>query len=413
MRRARQRAKLSPSVSYRSILHIGEEWVRALVVEIRPESVLVIGAGREKRLDAGQALEAKTLASVCEGALRQAENMTERTIGRLVVPDEAILGLPGRHMHSVIGQVQMVRAQPEREITERELYRLLVRLYNATEQLAARTVSSSSSRPQYPLGLLETKVIEIRVDGNEVTTPVRFRGDRLEARAVGLYADGATLAELSRLADCLELTILPVANSWAMASAMNEQEAVGLIVESHETVILTLRRGTVIGLDRLPHGGAELMRDLAVHLGLPRFRISALREAYLSGQLDDEWHDLLREGVSHVVVPWLRGIAAALNRLAESDNLPSRLCFCEMDVPFPMLAGALQSWMESWPVDEFPTVRRLDIRDIAGISERTGTLRQDPADMGVMALARYAGVLARPPSAVDALLQKIAGGPAH
>ncbi len=413
MRRAWQRATLPPSVSYRSILHIGEEWVRALVVEIRPESVLIIGAGREKRLDAGQALEAKTLASVCEGALRQAENMTERTIGRLVVPDEAIVGLPGRHVHSVIGQVQMVRAQPEREITERELYRLLVRLYNTTEQLAARTAFPSSSRPQYPLGLLETKVVEIRVDGHEVTTPVRFRGGKLEARAVGLYADGATLAELSRLADSLELAMLPVANSWAMASAMNEQEAVGLIVEGHETVVLMLRRGTVVSLDRVPHGGAELMRDLAVHLGLPRFRVGALREAYLAGRLDDEWCELLRDGVSHAVVPWLQGIAAALNRVAEGDGFSARLCFYEVGAPFPMLAGALQSWMQSWPVDEFPTVRRLDIRDIGGISERTGALGQDPADIAVMALARYAGVLAKPPYAVDALLQEIASGPAH
>ena len=170
-----------------------------------------------------------------------------------------------------------------------------------------------------------------------------------------------------------------------------------------------------VTIDRPPINAVsvELMRDLAVHLGLPRFRVSALREAYLAGQLDDEWYDLLRDGVSHAVVPWLQGIAAALNRVAEADGLPARLCFCEAGAPFPMLAGALQSWMESWPVDEFPTVRRLDIRDIAGISERTGTLGQDPADMGVMALARYAGVLARPPYAVDALLQRIATGPTH
>ena len=49
----------------------------------------------------GSPIRAATLASVCEDALRRAEEMTERVIGRLIVPDEAIIGVDETGMRLV------------------------------------------------------------------------------------------------------------------------------------------------------------------------------------------------------------------------------------------------------------------------------------------------------------------------
>jgi len=404
-------------------LHIGDEWVRALLVEVRPENVLTIGVGKERRIDRGPAIKAATLASVCEDALRRAEDMTERTVGYLVVPDEAIVSIPGLYVHSVIGRVQMVRSQPEREIGQRELLRLLSRLYDTTEHLAAvatvhksgsaSTVSSSSFE------FLQAKVIEMRVDGYEVTMPIRFRGSKLEAAAVALFAEAPFMDELRLLMTYLELAPTAVATSWAIASCMNEQEALGLVLDSHETTLFLLRRGTVVALERCAFGGEELARDLAVALGLPRFRTDALQDAHRQGELDEKQIGQLEEGMRYSARQWLQSLNGALSRIAEQNPLPHRLCFWEMFPGFPALEQILRGWMETWPLDRFPVVRKVGLKDIPGISERTGVaggdrgISHDPEDAAAFALAHYAGGLQEALRPLDDLFYRAATSARH
>jgi len=114
---------------------------------------------------------------------------------------------------------------------------------------------------------------------------------------------------------------------------------------------------------------------------------------------------------------WLLSLNEALGRIAEENPLPHRLFFWEMSPGFPALEQILRNWMETWPLDRFPVVRRVGIKDIPGISERIGVvggergLARDAEDAAAYALARYAGWLQEPLRPLDELLYRAATNP--
>lgn len=408
MAKTRQRPAppLSSDIAYRTILQVDDEYVRALVVEIRPEGVLIIGAGKERRIDIGQPLQASTLAPVCEDALRQAEDMTERVIGHLIVPDIAIVGVPSTHIVGVTSMACVLRPQPEREIGKRELSHLLSRLYHVAEQRAALATASSDSAPS--LEVVESRIIEVQVDGHAVTNPIRFRGNKVEATAMVLFAEVALIAEWQRLLDLLKLEPRLVSGSWAMASAMREQDAIGLVLHAGHSTLLWLEKGVVRSVENCAYGGNELASDLALALDIPRLRADALRAAYLRKELDEELGERLKQSMKRSARRWLEALNATLSKMAEQRDLPPRLCYAEATLGFPALEEILLAWMGTWPLDRFPSVRRLDPAYIPGISERTGKIGDDPADIQTLALAHYAGRLQSETDPMDQMLRDIA-----
>ena len=96
-------------VAYRTILHIDDDWVYAIIVELHPASTLIVGAARERRLESGPQVQAMTLAPVCEDVLRQAEDMTGKVIGTVVIPDEAMISIRGPHLQTITCSVRVRR----------------------------------------------------------------------------------------------------------------------------------------------------------------------------------------------------------------------------------------------------------------------------------------------------------------
>jgi cell division protein FtsA len=399
-------------VDYRTILHIDEDAVRALVVEVRPESVLVIGASEERRMDPGSPVRAAVLAPICEDALRRAEEMGERVIGRLIVPDDAIIGVPDSHICSVNGQAQALRAQPDRRIEQEEISRLLRRLCDANETLAAAATQKLGRNPT-SYELIETRIADMRVDGQSVTSPLGFRGKRIEGAAIAFFAESVLMNELRLLMDYLEIEATATPLSWALAHCLGAQETLGLILEPQETGLFLWQHGTVAAMDRCAHGGHQLYRDLAAALAVSRFRAEALCKAYLQGELDEESGAMLQQGIRYSQKQWQASLDEGLRGLNDkrngaTDPLPARLHMLECAPLLPHAEAALRTWMEKWLPERFAEVQRFTIRDVSGVSDRTGVAGADPRNLAIFALARYAGLLRQPLHSLNAQLRQIA-----
>jgi cell division protein FtsA len=408
----RRKTTGNQQVAYRTILHLDEEGVRALVVEVRPESVLVIGASEERRMDPGSRISAATLAPVCEDAIRRAEDMTERAIGHLVVPDEAIIGVPDRHICCTSGQVQAVRAQPDRRIEQDEINRLLARLCNANENLAAIATRQPGREPA-SFELLETRIADMRVDGQSVTSPLGFRGQRIEGAAIAFFVECALMNELRLLVDYMEIAATAVPLSWALAHCLGAPESLGLILEQQETILFLWQRGTVVALDRCAYGSEQLCRDLAAALGLSRFRAEALCQSFARGELEEEAGAVMQEATRYSLRQWLEHLDGGLRRLRDkraepSAPLPARLEFLECAPALPFAEPALRSWMEKWLPERFAEVQRFTVKSVPGVSDRTGAAGARPQNLALFALARYAGLLRQPLHPLNVQLRQIA-----
>ena len=426
MRRATRWARrhatpAAEGISYRSLLHIGEEWVRAAIVEVRPEGVLIIGTAMEPRIDTGPAIMASSLAPVCEDALRRAEDMTKGVIGQAIVPDEALISISGGGARSVMGTVQVTRPEPSREIGQRETKHLLHRLYQAAEkQAAAATESATGARPEKPrsLALWDMRLAEVAVDGHVVTSPLRFRGTELGAAAVALFMDQTVMEELHWLVTYLELSARLVDMPWALASAMSEQDAassnlIGCMLDARDSTLFWLRRGTVVAMESCAYGGDDLLRDLGVSLGVPTFRADDLCRAYCAKELDEGEAERVESSMGYAERHWGSALQAPFAQLmaqggAAFPTETARLWYWQMARAWPGLERMLHAWADTWPVDRAPSVTCATTQSIPGVSDRTGLIGQEPADTFLAALAHQAGHLARTSDPLNAALRRIA-----
>ncbi len=405
-------------ITYRSLLHIGDEWVRAAIAEVRPESVLIVGAAKEPRIDAGPDIAASSLAPVCEDALRRAEDMTQDVIGQAVVPDEALLSLSAGSARSVKATVQVARSEPNKEIGQREINHLLQELHRAVEGQAAVAEPAAGGGRELARSLVlgDIRLAETSVDGHLVTSPLQFRGSTLEATASALFLSPTMMEELHWLVTYLELSARLVAVPWALAAAMSEQEPsasdlIGCLVDTRESTLFRLRRGTVVAMESCAFGSHDLLGDLGVSLGVPRFRADDLCQAYCAGELEEDAAAQVGRGMAYAERRWCDALAEPFARLSAQEAATTgltRLWYWQMAPAWPGLEYALGTWAGAWSADRLSSVTRGNAQSIPGVSDRTGLIDQEPAGTFLAVLAHHAGYLSRASDPLNAALRRIA-----
>ena len=189
--------------SFRSVIDLGTEYVKALVVEVEENRAVIIGQciARHKGSYAsdGAIGDLGTVAANCDQALRQAEDMTEEVYGRKVVPDQAVIGVPSPLVRGAAYTVKQKRSSPRRAVSQRELTQLLQRVQRlALQQLSQEFVSQE-------LALVDSSIAEIAIDGHGVTDPVGFRGENLAVTVFNAIALREGLDGLRGIAEGLEL----------------------------------------------------------------------------------------------------------------------------------------------------------------------------------------------------------------
>ena len=394
----------SARVDYRTILHIDDDWVYAIIVELHPASALIVGAARERRLESGPQIQATTLAPICEEVLRRAEDMTGKVVGAMVIPDEAMISVRGPHLQTITCSVRVRRPDPSKMITQRELKRFFERLYRAAE---AQTGLAGSESTGADFEFIHADVAQVLVDGHAVTTPVRFRGEILDGSALLLSARSSVMTELRALSATLKLSARAIAVPWALANLQFELDTLGMILDAHETCLYRVQAGRVAALESCPYGSENLSGDLAINMGLPQYRVSALERAFSRGDLDDAQCAWLEEAMQYSFRQWFQTLGPALAKMAELGPLPSRLCYWEISPNWPIIGHVLNAWMETWDLVEFPDLRRCGFADVSSVGDRTGTIAANPARTVLSALAHHAGSI-RDSDAMSESLRSIA-----
>ena len=392
-------------VAYQTILHIDDEWVYAIIVELRPESTLIIGSARGRRIESGPEIQATALAPICEEVLRRAEDMTGEVIGGVVVPDEAMISIRGPHLQSLNCSVQVRRSDPSRMISRREVRRFIERLYRVAESQAGLDRPDNQG-PGFEF--IHADVAHVQVDGHAVTTPLRFRGEKLDGSALMILARSSVMNELRALVTTLKLSARAVAVPWAFANLRPDLDTLGLVLDDHETCLYHVKAGRVVAIASYAYGRGNLSGDLAINLGLPQYRINALERAYVDGHLDESQCAWLEEAMQYAFRQWFQTLDPALTKLAEVGPLPPRLSYWEISPSWPIIEHALNAWMESWGLRAFPMLQRCGCGDIPSVGDRTGTLSEIPTLTVLSALAHQASLMSREQDAMSEELSNIA-----
>jgi cell division protein FtsA len=376
--------------SFRSVIDLGTEYVKALVVEVEEDRAVIIGQGiaRHKGSYAsGSAIgDLETVTATCDQALRQAEDMTEEVYGRKVVPDQAVMGIPGPLIRGAAYTVRQQRSSHRHSVSQRELTQLLQRVQRLALQQLSREFADRE------LVLVDSSIAEIAIDGHRVTDPVGFRGENLAVTVFNALALRESLGGLRDIAESLELEpprLVP--ESQVVASFLKGSEVIGLDVGGRETQIFWTCNGGLLASRRVPLGGRAISQRLAEGLHLSLQEAESLKLSYSRSQTSKTTPASVSEILSGAVMTWLAEVERQMMSVAGGGNLPYCIHFWGGGSELPELVEAAKTfpWMRALPFARCPEVGTLDPERVPGLLDRTG-LALGRGGLTVMGLARWA-----------------------
>ncbi|MBU0493216.1 MAG: hypothetical protein KKA73_25385 [Chloroflexi bacterium] len=365
-----------------TILDLGTTYVKALVVTTNGERNEVWGVGRQRLrgLRRGHLADVAAAAMCCETALCQAEDMTLRTCGVSLVPDQAIIGLSGAVLLTHIVPVRVARPQPDERVRLEELHALIDRGLRAAQGLAEQVG---------PVELVQAEPLRIAVDEHRVSDVTRFRGRELAVDLYSAFIPQTQLLALARLRQRLSLdTVRIAAGPLALAAS---RRADGLLIDlGGETTDLTLvSRGRPVAIHHVLCGGLAVDRELAQRLSVTTSRAETIKLSYAAGRLDEHGSQDVGTICREEAALWLASLQPVLRRVGEEQTLPPTIWLCGGGSQLPEVLPACQQfpWMQRLPFAQYPQVQRLTPLDLPIMVDRTGG-QLTPQDVPALALAR-------------------------
>ncbi len=364
-----------------TVLDLGTEQVKGLVVELRGSECSVVGVGSASCHQAwcgidGRVVDISRVRRSCDQALGRAEDMTARCCGTQVVPDWVVIGLPNCLTTAETFSVTHHRSDPSTRVTERELRELAER----AQRLALRRLGGKMQSRHNPectkARLVETSVCDLQVDGRSVTDPVGFRGEKLALTVFNVAVSSSYLRSVEEMAEGLGLEILMTSSGWqALASVVGAGESVAIDVGGRATDIAVVHTGRAQATASLPLGGGDFTEHLAEVLELPWREAERLKLAYSRGVIGIPVE--AQAVMSRVTQAWLGAVSTLVGKLSGSHPVPHRFNLCGGGSKLLGIVESVRShpWVEVFGVSRHPEVRLMEPRDIPHVLDRTGQLR--------------------------------------
>lgn len=179
-----KRMKKEPNRT-RLALDIGTEYVKALVVSVGKEPTL-LGVGRARQtvgdMEDGAVARIAGVVQCCHKAVEQAYSVADHS------PIEAVIGVAGEHVHGGVTTFQIRRRRATVPITENEFNRMLNKVRQKAQSDVVRTLEEQTGLKALDVELLNTTLLEVKIDGYRVKSPVHFRGTYVDLKVFHTFA---------------------------------------------------------------------------------------------------------------------------------------------------------------------------------------------------------------------------------
>jgi len=387
---------------YRALINIGEECVRALLVELEPDAVTIIGSAREKRTGPYTLNSVECVTDLCERALSKAEVSTESSLGHRVIADYALVGVPDTWSLMASGSIKYHRQDPERKVDVSEFRTALGR--------AATFVLSQQAKDTRPseMEVIYAAVTEIRMDGQRTTDPMGFRGEEL---SLGIFLSllrrerSQYLRDIGYELDLDPIRLVPLLH--ALAICLPDSEGMGILLDDTHTDVFRFLDKRVVASRRIPEGIRNMMMGLTTALGMPPGDGKRLRRAHRRGLLDSDMAARVEQELLRQMWLWSLNVRPVLKSVAQ-DVIPPRIYLCGSGDGLDSMQVILSSpeWRKGLRFARHPKVSCFGPGDVAPVLDRTGNPRE-MSDLGMRCLAVYARSEAQPASHPDVLLDEV------
>lgn len=381
--------------SHYTILDIGTEVIKALVVKREEDRGIVIGVGKVRQslsdMQAGAVADIQAVIENCDRALSEAEDMCE------TVPGQAVVGIAGEQVRGFSTTMTVPRPNPQARITQADLAAALQAVQRRAMREAVRQMSQDLSVSDVNVKLVHSVITDVQIDGYAVSNPLDFQGHALEITVFNTFAPLTHMGALQTIAQELDLELVAtVAEPYALARGCASDDVYefgGIFIDvgGGTTDLAIVRRGGIEATRMFALGGRSFTRRLASELEMTLDEAERFKLAHGDGRLDPEQQALAHRTVEPNAEVLAQGVLLTLEELAGSEPLPAAMYLAGGGASLPEVAEQLRAldWADHLPFPRQPTIRVLSPDDVVGIYDSTGLLvgSQDITPMG---LARHA-----------------------
>jgi hypothetical protein len=373
-----------------AVLELGEGAAEMMGVAAAP----IHGVGRTSHPDVDRWFAG------CDRALTQAEDTTEISAGRKLVPDYVTMSVPVEITRSLPVMVSHQRRDADTGLTLDELRKLLQRGYRKAQDVVGTHLKDASE------DIIYGSLAELTLDGQTVVDPLGLHGENLELHLSFCLAPLEWIRALEVVAERLQLTLTAIIPQHvAYAAPLPDAAALLVLLDEHHTSINLVRYGHVEWSALAEIGEREMSSATAEALGLRGRQADALMRAYRARQLREDVELQLARSFWVELRKWMMALAHSVKFVAPTTPLPHQIYFHDATRRIPEAQQALQTpfWEQHLRFARCPEVVALSIntvRDVLDVSAQAS----GAAYLSLRTLAHYVARLYGPGNGLDRML---------
>ena len=360
--------KQKPGEAYIA-LDVGTEFVKALVFIKEEKQCFISGKAKVRHITGtmrgGMIVNIPQATETIYKAINQACEIAK------LEPESLIISLSGDLVKSLVTTVHYHRSHPESNLDAAELKNIVYKVqWKAYEQM--RDMVSRQYADSIPdVKLINTSVVDSRVDGYKITNPLGFQGGTVTLSIFNAFAPLVHLGALQTVADELSLDLISIAaGPYALVKSLiphdSTNSAIFIDVGSHITSVSVVSEGGVLGLQSFSMGGSIFTKQLSETLKISFERAEQTKLDYVNDKLKKKPKEQIKELFKNTALIWVTGVGAALEEFNHINILPHRIYLTGGGANLPEIKNALMTkgWTKNLPFSKKPYPSVINLKDI-------------------------------------------------
>lgn len=374
------------------VLDIGSEMVKALICEPHRSEVIIHGTGKARQkpgdMHSGTVMDIGSVIANCANAIEIASREAHSTAS------DVIMGIAGELVKGITTKTTYVRKEPSTKIDLSELKHIIHKVQRKSFEETRSQLAYETGFNEIEVKLVNTAIVEVRIDGYRVTNPIGFQGKEMNISLFNAFAPLIHYGALQTIAAELELNLLAItAEPYAIARALNKKEtpvsAIIIDVGGGTTDVAIVKNGVLEATKMFTIGGRTFTKRIASSLNISFGEAEEIKLAYTAGKLEKNSEKIVREALGHDTEIWLAGVIFTLAEFQQNEALPNRILLCGGGSHLPEIKNALtsESWRNELRFSDAIKIEFLTPKDLTGFTDYTKKLT-DPQDITPLALAK-------------------------